>query len=318
MNLELASAVRTAWREALADSPDDPALAWAEAGGDSLATLHLVYRLEQLLGRALSFELVQPEMRPHELVAALGEAVRTPSGDAPCVFLLPGQYGDEPSLAAFRLGFAGRLRFEVIPSPGLDTPAAVLGNLAAIGRQAAAAIDALQPSGPLLLAGYSFGGSVAVEAAAALVAAGRNVALVAVLDAAFGSMPRGSTLRRQLRLGVGKAALRIVSFDGARRLGLTVADWLTPRRALTIRRLVLRRFRTEARLRWQPLPAQTRAFVAISDEFAPHTADRWPQLFADCEMLRLPTTHHGLIRGDAVAPLSVAFERAVMAAVTAG
>ena len=318
MSDDIATAVRTAWRETLADAPDDPALAWEEAGGDSLATLHLVYRLEQLLGRALSFELVQPEMRPQDLVAALGNDAAPVAGDAPCVFMLPGQYGDEPSLAAFRLGFAGRIRFELIAPPGLDAPAVVLGDLPAIGRTAAAAIARLQPEGPLLLAGYSFGGSVAVEAAAALVAAGRTVALVAVLDAAFGMMPRGSTLRRRLRLGAGRVALRMVSFDRARGLGLGLADRFAPRRALAIRRLVLRRFRTEARLRWAPVPAPTRLFVAVSDEFAPHTAHRWPLLSGDCELLRLPTTHHGLIRGDAVVPLSAAFERAVMAAVDAG
>jgi thioesterase domain-containing protein len=56
------------------------------------------------------------------------------------------------------------------------------GNIEEMGRVAQQAIRAIQPHGPYCLAGYSMGGMVALEAAAAFLRSGEDVQLLALID----------------------------------------------------------------------------------------------------------------------------------------
>ncbi|QXQ07500.1 alpha/beta fold hydrolase [Sphingosinicellaceae bacterium] len=311
-----AAAVRQAWGELLADAP--PGLPWDVAGGDSLATLHLIYRLEQLLGRTLSFEVMQPDMTQVALIAALDAeadadaAVAGPVGVR--VFLLPGLYGDEPGLAAFRRGLSGRVAFELVDPPGIETPATVLADLRATAALAARDIDRRQPGGPLIVAGYSFGGSVALEAAAQLMAAGREVALVVILDSAFGDAvlgPRALRWQRRWRRPVEDALDWIIARDRLRSLALALTGRVAARRVVRLRRKMMHRLRTGARMAWLPSPLTAPMLIVISSEFAPVTAAIWAGYYPQADVRRIAATHHGLIRGEGLPGLIDAVGAAV-------
>ncbi len=309
--LDLDAEVCAAWTATLGEAPGG--LAWEEVGGDSLATLHLLFRLEQRLGRTLSLDLMQPGMTAAGLAAALRDAEAGGASDRPCLFLVPGILGDEPGLAALRRGLVGGLRTEVVSLPGVDTPAAVLRDMAATGVAVACEIDRRQPGGRLLLGGYSFGGSVALEAAAALAAKGREVALIAVLDATFGATMLRRPPPQSWRRRAGRMLLALMSWDTGRRSAVALVDRLRPKKALAVRRRMLRRLRSEARAGWRLAVTRAPVFLVLSEEFADGEA-LWRALCPNCDLLQLPGDHHGLIRGSALPVLAERLERAVLAA----
>jgi thioesterase domain-containing protein len=98
------------------------------------------------------------------------------------VFLLPGIFGDEPAFANLRAALAGRIAFELLDYPGIDRPSSEIRDFNLILNRTVDRIRALQPSGDVHLAGYSFGGLVAYAAACRLQAEGRRVGLLALLD----------------------------------------------------------------------------------------------------------------------------------------
>ena len=305
-----ADAVRRAWCETL--GVDSCAGPWDAAGGDSIATLHFVFLLEQLLGRSLLFELLRPDMTAAEMAAALDapEPIVEPSA-LPMVFLMAGLLGDGPSLAAFRRRLAGKVRFTLVPLCNLSEPAAMVGDVPATARHAVAQIIALQPEGPLLLAGYSFGGSIALEAAAQLAEAGRRVAHVTVLDSAFGDAVLGRPSlpwRRRWRRHAAWAVMPLLEWDGGRSRALALADRLAPRQAPRLRRFALRRLRTEARLGWQPRSLDVPMLLALSDEFAPVMGPAWARFYPHAAITHVPTTHFNLLKDDALEQVADAFE----------
>jgi thioesterase domain-containing protein/acyl carrier protein len=306
----VAAVARRAWSEVL-ERPCIEAETWEEAGADSLASLHLLLALEKALGRKLSFDLIQPDMRLADLVQALAPASSAAAADAAAatVFLLPGIFGDEPRLAAFRRAFGTRLRFAVLEHHDVTAPRALLCDLVAAGVRAACEIDERQPEGPILLAGYSFGGCVAFEAAAQLEAAGRSVAFLGILDARPSASRQSSRhwLRRRLLTGVGR-------FDALRGVLLGLVARLRPSRSLAARRRLLAHFRAQALDRWKPAPLRRPALLVASDEFAEAIVAPWSRLCPGLRVVRVPGSHVSLFEPAALESVAPAFESAVHAA----
>jgi thioesterase domain-containing protein/acyl carrier protein len=300
--------VGRAWCEALR-VPTAGTMTWEESGGDSLATLHLLVLLEKALGRKLSFDLVGPDMTALQLAASLASSA--PRGEdafdaVPTVFLFPGMFGDEPRLAAFRRSFAGRLRFELVEHPDVTSPRAVLMDLAATGRVAAAAIGAVQPDGPLHLAGYSYGGGVAFEAARHLQACGREIAFLGIIDTTLDAaatplweMPR----RMALRL-LGRS-------DAGRRWLFRLIAGLGPRWFLAARRRLLTNYRYAAIGRWRPARLQAPSLLVVSEQFGDAITDRWLRLCPGIRVLRLPADHETLFERSSLDVLTPTFEEAL-------
>ena len=108
------------------------------------------------------------------------------------VFLLPGLFGDEPQLRDLRERFAGSVGFELLDLPDVEAPPSLLSDLPALAGRAVAEMLRRQPGGPISVAGFSFGASVALEAATQLVRSGRTVRELWILDGAF----HGADFRR--------------------------------------------------------------------------------------------------------------------------
>jgi thioesterase domain-containing protein len=110
------------------------------------------------------------------------------AGKSPVLFLMPGILGDEPLLSHFRAAFGRNLRFKVIDYPewrGVEDDNA---GFDAIVDAAFAQICAEPPCESYALAGYSFGGYVAFETARRLVASGRHVGFLGLIDSRMWGM----------------------------------------------------------------------------------------------------------------------------------
>jgi thioesterase domain-containing protein len=100
----------------------------------------------------------------------------------PVVFLFPGLSGDDKEISLLRVGCSSSLRFEPIQLPDWSTIDYDRVNLDGLVSHCVAQIELSAPHGPILLAGYSFGGHVALAVASALEASGRRVGRLALLD----------------------------------------------------------------------------------------------------------------------------------------
>lgn len=162
---------------------------WDEAGGDSLKLLQCVLDIETALGRELRMDAYRIDMSFEEMVEAVSSppdddplAVRADDDARPILFLFPGSVGYGPSMAAFG-GEMGRVvRVVPIRYPGLDAILDGQQTVAAMTDNAFAQIRAAQPRGEIRLLGYSLGGAVAFETASRLLAEGRQIRFLGILD----------------------------------------------------------------------------------------------------------------------------------------
>lgn len=314
---EIEAAVRTAWADTLGVPAGDTG--WEEAGGDSLATLHFVYRLEGLLDRQLSFDLFLPELTPAELAAAIAAEPAEQGDDRPTMFLFPGVYGDEPALAAFRAAVAKTARFSLIEPVGFEQPTRVLLDVPATAVVLADEVERRQPEGPVMVGGYSFGGGVAYAVASELTARGRSVALTVVLDGALGEamgVPGDRVdFRHRVRHQLGRVLGRLAGWSKARVLAFRLTDRAMPQRSLYLRRRLTRIYRTEARHRWRPAPTCGRVLLVMSEEYANRSGPVWRSLCPRARAIVLPAHHNAIFRGASLPLLCDAFESAVAEAI---
>jgi thioesterase domain-containing protein/acyl-coenzyme A synthetase/AMP-(fatty) acid ligase len=162
---------------------------WDEAGGDSLKLLQCVLDIETALGRELCMDAYRVDMSFEEMVEAVSSpqandllAARAEDDGRPILFLFPGSVGYGPSMAAFG-GEMGRVvRVVPIRYPGLEAILDGQQTVAAMTDNAFAQIRAAQPLGDVRLLGYSLGGAIAFETASRLLAEGRQVRFLGILD----------------------------------------------------------------------------------------------------------------------------------------
>ncbi len=312
----LHSLVTEVWQQVLKIDHYDPAQSWQDAGGDSLGILQLLFKIERRCGCVLSFDMINPEIRVEELAALIEQGARHQEHALPVVHLLPGFYGDEPILANFRRALNARVAFSLVDIAHLNQPAAVIRDMRQIGRLAARTIERRQPSGPIVLAGYSFGGSVAYEAARSLIDSGRQVALLGILDAKFGVAATGiARTRAQSRRWKRRSMLRsALSWDRARasiQWALHRLPWPLEYR---IRRYLLRLFLEETLHSWSPSPLDVETFLAVSEEYEWKTLPIWRRLSRRLCVARLPGEHVRIFDAPAADLLIPAFENSVRTA----
>jgi thioesterase domain-containing protein len=106
---------------------------------------------------------------------------------------MPPAYGDLPALAEFRSALSELVRFDVIQYPGLSEMVDRAAGFNLLVDAAVSRINAVRENQTCLLAGYSFGGLVAFEAARRIMDSGRRVDLLALIDTRLERSPEKAT-----------------------------------------------------------------------------------------------------------------------------
>jgi len=339
--------VAEVWAEVLPDEPMQEDLIWSEAGVDSLKSLHILLRIEQYLGRELSFDLFARELTLGDLIRSLAEGEEAgQTGARPgrrTLFLAPGIFGDEPRLADLRRALRDQVSCHTLQLPELDQPSKVLADLTATARPLVLEIVKAQPEGPIAVAGYSFGSLVAYQIALELRAAGRMVDLLCLIDTApppteaeIVAEPASLADNRRSISSKLSAILENLSFQPkddlflyferiiyktlmfSGRFGL--ARWLVVRnmkrydfeRGRLRRRRLLDIFRRRAMQTWRPSPYDGRVLLIESDVL--HENDhgrRWARWCPNLEIAVVGGDHWTIFEPEPLARLVPALVRAL-------
>ncbi|RWP48716.1 AMP-binding protein [Mesorhizobium sp.] len=161
---------------------------WDDAGGDSLKLLQCVMEIESAIGQELGLQGFTVGMSVDEMVKAVVSAqagdlhARAQKYDPPILFLLPGSVGYGPSFAAFASSMSKVARVTPIKYPTLAMILRGQNTVADMADSAVEQICRAQPTGHVRLLGHSLGGAVAFEVAERLLAAGRTVKFLGILD----------------------------------------------------------------------------------------------------------------------------------------
>lgn len=229
------------------------------------------------------------------------------------IFVLPGIDGDKSELADFRSRLSDTLTVEILDLQSLEEPLAELTDMKAIGRTVARVINHHSPEGFLRLAGYSFGGSVAFEAARHLIESGRSLRFLGIIDVPspgrehdlareFGWARRVIGLIRKISAG-GRAGFSTLAYRATReslgqfcssdsrlRRVLEMVRRFWPSREEIVRRMLLYYFRRRAMRDWRPTPIRGPVFVAISEENS-YSIEQWNALCPQARIVHLPGKH---------------------------
>lgn len=188
---DLQQLVTGVWESVLGLSPIRLADNYFDLGGDSLRALRIMAEIRRLTGCDVSMKLLWDAPTVADLSAALSRQVPAPyqplvllepGADTTPLFIVHGVGGSSMEL----LPLAQRLRsgrpVYALQGRGLDAGDAPHAHIDDMVHDYLVAVRSIQPHGPYLLAGYSFGGLVAYEMGRRLAAAGQEIALLALLD----------------------------------------------------------------------------------------------------------------------------------------
>ncbi|WP_399882057.1 amino acid adenylation domain-containing protein [Streptomyces sp. BBFR51] len=185
------------WEELLDRSPIGVRDDFFHIGGHSLKAVDMIQRVHAQTGIDVPLSTVfiarTVEQLAEELASGGGQAERllfemnhSPASSPP-LFLIHPQSGGVSSYVRLAQELGCARRVYGIEAVGYNSDAAPLTGIPEMARRYVEVITEVQPHGPYLLAGWSFGGNVAHEMTALLEAAGERVAFLGVIDArAFG------------------------------------------------------------------------------------------------------------------------------------
>ena len=193
------TAVESAWTKVLGHDSYNAGVSLPETDADSLDVMRLWLLIEKALGAQLSMDILDFEPTPAQLAILLEQQLRagsdltnlqTASPNAPLVFLMPPAGGDYPDLARFRTALKGKIRFALIQYPDWREMIEAGAGFDALAESAVAQICAqCSESDPVFLAGYSFGGLVAIEATRRLLERGRQIGFLGLIDTRAVTLP---------------------------------------------------------------------------------------------------------------------------------
>ena len=191
-----------------------------ELGGDSLAAVEIVTRIESDLGQALP--TVDPPRGPdHRRAGSAASDDRVRAQRIRCpplprsrkraapLFAIPGRGGDPIVFSYLAKNLNADRPFYGLGTPGLSHEQPIFKLLRrSWPRCSSKPSSEIQPSGPYYLVGFSSGALVALELARQIQALGETVAFVGVLDGWAPGYPKASSGRRWFHrladLGPGK------------------------------------------------------------------------------------------------------------------
>ncbi|MBV8367934.1 MAG: amino acid adenylation domain-containing protein [Candidatus Eremiobacteraeota bacterium] len=210
---ELETALAAIWSELLNVERVGRDDNFFELGGHSLITMRLANALKRYGLRLPSVAVIfqHPTVRalaayfaaqPHGDAAHAAIPVRS-GGTEPPLFLIHELFGDDLYFTRLSRHIAADVPVYGVPAVPLDEPQ--LHSVEEIAARKLEMILAVQPAGPYRIAGWSFGGVVAYEIAAQLLARGLPVEFLGLIDS---MCPTARRSRDKLQLGNARAALR--------------------------------------------------------------------------------------------------------------
>jgi len=230
-------------------------------GGDSLAAMLLVTELRQE-GRVLPLSSLVAQRTP-AAIAAFWQCGPQPVArtSRPTLFVVPGIGGDNPALAALRMDWSDRLDCVLLEYPDWARLASGDYGMADLISHFEARIRAHAPEGPILMAGYSLGGLVALALARSLSRRGQPLGALFILDTnanrRLAALPSGRVAGRLLHRARSFAAL--IRRRDRRAMAMMLGEFIGYR--LIGRRRLLHLAR---RLRWMRLPPDLRFWLRLT------------------------------------------------------
>lgn len=207
----LASRITSIWKEVLEVEQVEHEDNFFDLGGNSLRAVQALLAIEAVCERELPVAFLYQHPTFSDLIAALqselppaahSSLIAIQQGTLPPLFWLPGATSNTTILLGnaayiFRLARAlgpERTVYSVYQEHQAD---ATLPTIEKMAANLLRDVISTQPTGPYYLAGWSFGGLLAYEMARQLHEAGREVALVAVVDQVGPGYPRRRPWRQR-------------------------------------------------------------------------------------------------------------------------
>ncbi|HEY8208013.1 MAG TPA: amino acid adenylation domain-containing protein [Myxococcaceae bacterium] len=312
--------LRELWEAVLGVHPIGLDQGFFELGGTSVAAVRLAGRMEQQMGVRLGPEALFEHPTIGELAAMLrahrrpiaSPLVRLASRGARRPFVCVHPSGGN---VVCYLDLSRRLGpeqpFYGLQSVGLDGEEE---PLTCIEEMAARYVDVLRgslPEGPSLLGGWSMGGVVAYEMARQLVASGRQVGLVVLIDSASPALGR-----RTLGLPTAAEVDPAVAMDWARSEGLLAPEPAgEPETPWNGRAVEVLAWNLRALQRYEPRPLDAKVLLLRArDGLIRKLGDPmlgWGGLARSLEAREVPGDHHSLLAPPAVEALAAELARAL-------
>jgi thioesterase domain-containing protein/acyl carrier protein len=202
------------WEKILEKSPIGVTDDFFGLGGNSLKALRVFVEIDKAFGTKLPL----PTLFRTPTIETLAQALRTGTrakdwsplvplqlrGGRPPFFGVHGAYGNVLFYRPLARLLGKDQPFYGVQAQGLDGTPITRTSVEAMAEYYLEEIRKVQPDGPYLLGGYSFGGSIAYEMARRLVIAGEKVPLLVLLDAGNPARPArlvsyAARLRKALR-----------------------------------------------------------------------------------------------------------------------
>ena len=163
-----------------------------ELGGHSLLALHMMAQIQQQLGKNLPLATLLQNPTIEQIASTISQHTDSqswsplvaiqPEGSKRPFFCVPGGAMDVIEFYHLARNLSSDQPFYGLQPRGLDGELEPHTRIAEMATCYIEAIQTIQPQGPYLLGGHSFGGYVAFEMAQLLQKQGHEVALLAILD----------------------------------------------------------------------------------------------------------------------------------------
>lgn len=188
----LETRIAEAWKKVLNLPAVGATDSFFDLGGDSLRAVQLVLEVERTLNKSLPLSVFYHAATVRAMARwlsgetqdspARGVICLNPNGTKPPLFCIPGRGGTAFSYRGLAALLDDDRAVYALQYPGIDDDEKPYDRVEPLAAELIRRIRAVHPDGPVLLAGYSFGGLVAYEMAQQLTADGATVPYLGLLD----------------------------------------------------------------------------------------------------------------------------------------